>query len=71
VITKKEIRYMDVDLDRGAGYGDTLTWSEKDKPQREVQPVEVQVDLDTERFYKLFVELLSAPTPAPSKVAKP
>jgi len=23
----------------------------------------VQVDLDTERFYKLFVELLSAPTP--------
>src|SRR5580658_1408370 len=63
VITKKEIRYMDVELDRGAGYGDTLTWSEKDKPQREVQPVEVQVDLDTEKFYKLFVDLLSAPTP--------
>jgi purine nucleosidase len=63
VITKKEIRYMDVELDRGAGYGDTLTWSEKDKPEREVQPVEVQVDLDTEKFYKLFVDLLSAPTP--------
>jgi purine nucleosidase len=63
VITKKEIRYMDVNLDRGAGYGDTLTWPEKDKPQREVQPVEVQVDLDTEKFYKLFVDLLTAPTP--------
>ena len=71
LITKKEIRYMDVNLDRGAGYGDTLTWSQKDKPQGEVQPVEVQVDLDTEKFYQLFVELLSAPTSVPSKVAKP
>ncbi len=65
LITKKETRYMDVNLDRGAGYGDTLTWSERDKPGREVQPVEVQVDLDTERFYKMFVELLTAPTPRP------
>jgi purine nucleosidase len=71
VITKKEIRYMDVNLDRGAGCGDTLTWSEKDKPQREVQAVEVQVDLDKERFYKLFMDLLSAPTPQAGKVAAP
>src|SRR5208283_2119181 len=47
LITKKENRHMDVSLDRGASYGDTLTWSDKDKPQRELQPVEVQVDLDT------------------------
>jgi len=71
VITKNEIRYMDVNLDRGAGYGDTLTWSEKDKPQREVQPVEVQVDLDTEKFYKLFVDLLSSTTPPAGKKASP
>jgi inosine-uridine nucleoside N-ribohydrolase len=63
VITKKETRYMDVNLDRGAGYGDTLTWSDRDKPNREVQPVEIQVDLDTEKFYKMFVDLLTAPTP--------
>jgi len=63
VITKKETRYMDVNLDRGAGYGDTLTWSERDKPKRDVQPVEIQVDLDTEKFYKMFVDLLTAPTP--------
>ena len=63
MITKKETRYMDVNLDRGAGYGDTLTWSERDKPKRDVQPVEIQVDLDTERFYKMFVDLLTAPTP--------
>jgi len=63
VITKKETRYMDVDLDRGAGYGNILTWADIDKPKLEVQPVEIQVDLDTEKFYKMFVELLSAATP--------
>lgn len=63
LITKKETRYMDVNLDRGAGYGDTLTWNDRDKPKRDVQPVEIQVDLDTEKFYKMFVELLTAPTP--------
>ena len=65
LITKKETRYMDVNLDRGAGYGDTLTWSETDKPKRDLQPVEIQVDLDTERFYKMFVDLLTAETPKP------
>jgi len=64
VITKKETRYMDIDLDRGAGYGNTLTWSEKDKPKVDVRPVEIQVDLDLEKFYKMFVDLLKAPTPA-------
>ena len=63
VITKKEIRYMDIDLDRGAGYGNTLTWSENDKPDVDVRPVEIQVDLDKEKFYKMFVDLLKAPTP--------
>jgi hypothetical protein len=52
-----------VDLDRGAGYGNTLSWSEQDKPKRDLQPVELQVNVDTQRFYKLFVDLLTAPTP--------
>ena len=63
IITKTETRYMDVDLDRGADYGNTLTWSDQDKPKVDVKPVEIQVDLDTEKFYKMFMELLSAPTP--------
>jgi len=63
IITKTETRYMDVDLDHGADYGNTLTWSDQDKPQVEVKPVEIQMDLDTEKFYKMFVELLTAPTP--------
>jgi inosine-uridine nucleoside N-ribohydrolase len=63
LITKKETLYMDVDLDRGAGYGNTLTWTERDKPQLQAQPIEVQDDLDLDRFYKMFVSLMTAQTP--------
>jgi inosine-uridine nucleoside N-ribohydrolase len=63
LITKTERRYMDIDLNRGANYGNILTWTDQDKPKVQVQPVEIQVDLDTERFYKMFVDLLMAPTP--------
>jgi hypothetical protein len=27
------------------------------------QPVEIQVDLDLEKFYRMFVNLMIAPTP--------
>jgi len=63
IITKKETRFMDVDLDHGYAYGDTLTWTDRDKPKLELQPVEIQDDLDADKFYKMFVDLLSAPTP--------
>lgn len=63
LITKKETLVMDVDLDHGAGYGNTLGWTDRDKPKSEMQPVEVQDDLNLDKFYKLFVDLLTAPTP--------
>ena len=65
IITKKEVRFMDVNLARGYSYGDTLTWAEQNKPKIEMHPIEIQVNLDTDKFYKMFVELLSAPTPKP------
>jgi len=63
LITKRETRYMGVELDRGPGYGNTITWTEKDKPKIGVQPVEIQDDLDTEKFYRMFIGLMSAPVP--------
>jgi purine nucleosidase len=66
IITKKETLFLDVDLDRGAGYGNTLSWTENDKPKFVGPPEEVQDDLDVEKFYKMFIELLSAPTPKPN-----
>jgi inosine-uridine nucleoside N-ribohydrolase len=65
LITKREIRYMSVDLDHGAGYGNTLTWAAKDSSRPDAQPVEIQVDLDTGKFYQMFAGLMSAPTAAP------
>lgn len=65
LITSSGTRYLDVDLSRGAGNGDTLSWTEQDKPQIVGPPVEIQVDLDLQKFYREFVDLLSAPTPKP------
>jgi purine nucleosidase len=63
LITKREIRYLDVNVDHGAAYGDTLTWTETDRPKLIGQPVEIQLDLDNETFDRMFVSLMSAPTP--------
>ena len=63
LITKKETRFMDVDLSNGANYGNMLTWNDTDKPALTLQPVELQVDLDANRFYGMFVDLLKAETP--------
>lgn len=65
LITRRETRFMDVDLDRGAGYGNTLTWTVRDKRKLDTRQVEIQVDLDAEQFYKMFVDLMTAPTPPP------
>jgi purine nucleosidase len=63
LISKKETRFMDVDLDRGGNYGNTLTWADQAKPKFELRPVEVQVDLNTKKFYEMFVDLLTMQTP--------
>jgi len=63
LIIKHELRYMGVDLGRGAGYGNTLTWTAQDQPQLRRQAVEIQQELDTVRFYRMFIGLMSAATP--------
>jgi inosine-uridine nucleoside N-ribohydrolase len=63
VITRRETRYLDVDIDHGPGYGNTLTWTSKDDVKVSVRPVEINLDLDKEKFYEMFVKLMSRPTP--------
>ena len=65
-ITKWQKLYIDVDTDRGASYGDTLVWAPGQQPGVGEQLVEVQKELDKEKFYKEYVELLSRPTPKSS-----
>jgi purine nucleosidase len=65
LIKKETIRtvYMDVNLDRGAGHGDVLIWSDRVKPTLDLQLVQAQMDVDVKRFEQFFVELMTAPTP--------
>lgn len=66
IITKTETRFVDVDLDHGGNWGNVLDWSAEDKPAKyDLQPLPIQMDLDLTRFYKLLLDLLSAPTPRP------
>ena len=70
IITKERKLYMDVDVSHGPAYGETLTWSEELKPAVDLQLVHAQVDLDLGRFTRMFVDLMSAPTPTVAAAAK-
>jgi inosine-uridine nucleoside N-ribohydrolase len=63
IITREQLVYMDVDVGHGPTYGETLTWSEALRPATGARLVHAQLDLDLARFTKLFVDLMSAPTP--------
>jgi purine nucleosidase len=72
IITKWQKLYIDVELDHGASYGDTLAWAPGQQPGMGEQLVEVQFDLNKEKFYKEYVDLLTRPTPnAHTEKAKP
>jgi inosine-uridine nucleoside N-ribohydrolase len=64
IITRSTKMYMDVSIDHGASYGDTLVWMPGQQPEFVGPLVEVQQDLDKEKFYKEFVDLMTRPTPA-------
>jgi len=63
IITKTERRYVSVDLDHGAGYGNTLTWEVTDNSHIPTQIVEIQFDLNADKFYRMFLSLMTGPTP--------
>lgn len=63
LITSQKQYYLDVNTQRGPNYGDTLSWLERDKPQGAGVAAAVQLDLNQEKFYRMFVDLMSSPTP--------
>ncbi len=65
IITEEKTLYIDVDISHGAGYGNTLTWTPADKPTTGVQPVHVQFRVNVAKFDRLFVRLMTTPTPKP------
>jgi purine nucleosidase len=63
LITGERYVYIDVSVERGISYGDTLVWTDHDKPSVSLQKAHVQMDVDWPKFQKMFVHLMSAPTP--------
>jgi purine nucleosidase len=63
IITKTTNLYMDVSVDHGPSYGDTLVWPAGSQPGLGEQQVVVQENVDKEKFYKEFIELMTRPTP--------
>ena len=61
IINKTVTLYMDVSVDHGPSYGDTLVWMEGNQPGLGEQKVVVQENLDREKFYQEFVELMIGP----------
>lgn len=61
IITGQKQLYMDIDIDHGAGYGNTLFWD----PSSVVPPYErlatVQFDIDAQKFYKIYSDLMTRP----------
>lgn len=65
LITKWQKLYIDVNTNFDAAYGNTLSWPPGKQPGKGEQLVDVQQTVDREKFYKLFVDLITRPTPAP------
>lgn len=63
LITNERYVYMDVSVDKGVSYGDTLVWTDRDKPVIPLQKVHAQMDVDWPKFKQMFTRLMSAPTP--------
>lgn len=63
IITSWKKMYLDVSVDRGGTYGDTLAYPEGTPPAEHGPVAEVQQDLDTAKFYKEFIALMAGPTP--------
>jgi inosine-uridine nucleoside N-ribohydrolase len=67
IITKETPLYMDIDISHTGGYGNVLVWAPGSQPGLGEQLVHVQQDLDKEKFYRMFAELMSRPAPGTNK----
>ncbi|HSY60098.1 MAG TPA: nucleoside hydrolase, partial [Terriglobales bacterium] len=66
IVTKEQFLYMDISLDRGPSYGDTLVWPAGSQPGLGEQQVHILEEVNTEKLDRMFLDLMSAPTPAAS-----
>jgi purine nucleosidase len=61
IITGQKQLYMDIDVDHGASYGKTIFWDPKTQVPPYLRLANVQFDIDAEKFYKLYIDLMTRP----------
>lgn len=59
IITGQKQLYMDIDIDHGASYGKTIFWDPKTMVPPYLRLSTVQFDIDAEKFYKLYIDLMT------------
>jgi purine nucleosidase len=61
IVTQQKEMYVDIDVDHGPSYGETLFWDTKAEVPPWQQKATVQFDVDTKKLYDLYVELMTRP----------
>ena len=59
IITGQKQLYMDIDVDHGASYGKTILWDAKAEVPPYLRRANVQFDIDAEKFYRLYIDLMT------------
>jgi purine nucleosidase len=60
IIAQKQL-YMDIDVDHGASYGKTIFWDSTAQVPPYLRLANVQFDIDAEKFYKVYIDLMTRP----------
>ncbi len=60
-VRRSEEMFLDVEVDHGALYGQTLYWDSERRPPEGVRKARVLLDLDAPRFMKAFSDLMKKP----------
>jgi purine nucleosidase len=61
IITRQKELYVDIDVDHGPSYGETLFWNPGTELPSYERKATVQFDVDTKKLYDLYVKLMTQP----------
>jgi inosine-uridine nucleoside N-ribohydrolase len=61
IITDQRELYVNIDIDHGGSYGQTIFVSKETKVPSFWKSATVQFDLDTEKFYQMYIRLMTLP----------
>lgn len=61
IITGQKQFYVDIDVDHGPSYGQTLFWEPGTKVPSYERIATVQFDVDTKKLYELYIKLMTLP----------